>query len=146
MKDCDWSMPMNGFRKYFEVHLWNSSNALVAHGSSAQLTFIAISASCFSGPHSSLQYFVHQAHDVPVDRSAEGEGRNSRCRELVGVGDELVVGFRLGRYAGLLEKRLVVVDRLAAERCRVRRTGRPDIASRTLAPRARNSSSHLYSA
>ena len=44
-------MPMKGFRKYFDVHLWNSSKDLVAQGSSAQLTFIAIRASCFSGPH-----------------------------------------------------------------------------------------------
>ena len=54
---------------------------------------------------------VHQAHHVPVHRSAEGDRRDAGGLQLLGGSKQLVIGFRLFGNAGLLEAALAVVDR-----------------------------------
>ena len=115
LKDCDWSIPINGFRKYLEVQRWSSSNAFVAHGSSAQLAFIVMSASCFSAPHSVSRISSMRRMTCQLTVPPKVKGGNSGLRELLRGRNEFVVSLRLGRDAGLLEKGLIVIDRLAVK-------------------------------
>jgi hypothetical protein len=46
----------------------------------------------FLGPALNLENFVHEAHQVPVDGSSEGDCRDARRSELVGVCGELRFG------------------------------------------------------
>ncbi|MNL33914.1 hypothetical protein D3C87_1558500 [compost metagenome] len=62
-----------------------------------------------------FENFVHQAHQVPVDRATESEGRNTGCLQLLCSLDQLVIGLRLLGDARLFEHRLVVIQALAGE-------------------------------
>lgn len=65
-----------------------------------------------------LEEFVHQTHEVPVDGAAKGDGGNASLGKLLGVGDKLVIGLGLAGDPGILEKGLVVIERLALESVR----------------------------
>ena len=87
---------MKGFRKYLDVHLWNSSNDLRRARLVGPADLHRHQRVVLFGAALDFQNLVHEPHDVPVDGSAEGDRGDAGGGELVGVGDKLVIGLSAG--------------------------------------------------